>query len=146
MLHEEISDSDEYEGTIVVAWTEKIRSTIATVQKSELDNLLSNINALSYAELIKLHQKAQHYSFNKDVLKSALVPLDELIDQMEQTHLAELCSGIETYSPSKLKVLEEKINALHYRDKNTKKPLAKIRGLRKDNGVLEKCSPIQIVF
>lgn len=144
-LHSDISASEEYHSTVKAEWREKVANVIKTVQENNLAQMLSAIGTLDYVDLIKLHQKAQHYSFNKDVLSVAIKPLDDLIDQKEQEHLAELCTGIESYSPSRLKVLEEKNVALHYRDKNTKKPIAQIRGLVKDNSVLEKCTPSRLV-
>ena len=144
-LHSDVSTSKEYHSTVKAEWREKIADVIKTVQENNLAQMLSAIDTLDYVELIKLHQKAQHYSFNKDVLGAAIKPLDDLIDHKEQEHLAELCTGIESYSPSRLKVLEEKIVSLHYRDKNAKKPLAQIKGLIKDNGVLEKCTPSRLV-
>lgn len=144
-LHAHVTTSTEYHATVKAEWREKIANAIKSAQEKDLTHLLSAIETLEYAELIKLHQQAQHYSFNKDVLSAAVKPLDELIDKKEQAHLAELCNGIESYSPSRLKVLEEKIVALHYRDKNTKKSLARIRGLTKDNAVMEKCTPSRLV-
>ncbi|MBQ4446992.1 MAG: hypothetical protein II897_01695 [Clostridia bacterium] len=144
-LHANVTTSTEYHATVKATWREQIAEAIKTVQEKDLAQMLSAIDALDYAELIMLYQKAQHYSFNKDVLSAAIKPLDDLIDKKEQTHLAELCNGIESYSPSRLKVLEDKIVALHYRDKNTKKPIAQIRGLVKYNGVLEKCTPSRLV-
>lgn len=137
----EVSNSQEYPNSIKLEWCNKIGDEIVKLQSQVLNQLLSSIDALEYDELIALYKKARHYSYNRDVLKSSLKHIDELIDKKEAEHIKELGEGIESYTLTKLKVLEADIKALKYREKNTRNLLSKLQEFIQENSLREKCTP-----
>ena len=140
-LHSDVSASKEYHPTVKAEWREKIGTAIKTTQEQILTELLAPIETLSYSELIKLHQKALHYSFDKELIKAAIKPLDKLIDEKEKTHLEELCKDINSCNVEQLKALKQKIESLRYRSSNTSHYFSQIDPLMETKGILEKCTP-----
>lgn len=136
-----LTETDTYTKTVNANWIGRINVALEESQRRALDQLVKDVDSMSYPELIETRRRAQHYAFKPDVFEAAITHLDSLINNYEISELGRICADIDVLSAAQLEALQHKIESLMYRNENTKSYLSRIASVYAQKSLLEQCAP-----